>query len=186
MRRNGYIERSSAFGQFAIQGRRGFGLRWFIEMEISFALGASSTTSSYKRPGRPVERAVDRVAERRVDEPPEREPEQPGVVVEDVELARRAGTRSPACCISQNVWPIHSLGALSKTDSSRARVCESPEAKSVTSCPSATRPSASSATTRSIPPYASGGTGNHTGQMTATLIARDPDSLARIRVARRP
>ena len=40
------MERSSAFGQFAIQGRCGFGLRWFIEMEMSFAFGASSSTCS--------------------------------------------------------------------------------------------------------------------------------------------
>ena len=47
------MERSSAFGQFAIQGRLGFGFRWFIEIEISFAFGASSRTCSYRRPGCP-------------------------------------------------------------------------------------------------------------------------------------
>ena len=31
--------RSSAFGQFAIQGRSGLGLRWFSESEISPTLG---------------------------------------------------------------------------------------------------------------------------------------------------
>ncbi len=86
---------------------------------------------------------------------------------------RMAFTR---CCISQKVWPIHSLGAVSNTDSSLACVCESPDANSATSCPASTRPSASSATMRSIPPYASGGTGNHTGQMRLMRIRRLPRS----------
>src|SRR5206468_2830294 len=73
------------------------------------------------------------------------------------------------CRSSQNVSPIRSLGAVGKTASSRARVWESPEAKRVTSCPSATSPSASRATTRSMPPYASGGTGNQTGQTRPTF-----------------
>jgi hypothetical protein len=74
------------------------------------------------------------------------------------------------CCISQYVCPIHSLGAVWKTDSSRARVCESPDAKRVTSWPASTSPSARSATTRSVPPYASGGTGNQTGHNKPTLM----------------
>jgi hypothetical protein len=46
LRRNGYTERSSAFGQFAIHGRFSFGFRWFIEIEISFAFGEIAITSS--------------------------------------------------------------------------------------------------------------------------------------------
>ena len=37
------MERSRAFGQFAIQGKLGFGFRWFIEIEMIFAFGASSS-----------------------------------------------------------------------------------------------------------------------------------------------
>jgi hypothetical protein len=57
-----------------------------------------------------------------------------------------------ACWSSQNVWPIRSLGASLNTDASRARVRESPEAKSVTSWPASASPSASSETIHSIPP----------------------------------
>ena len=57
-----------------------------------------------------------------------------------------------ACWSSQKVWPIRSLGASSKTAASFARVRESPEAKSVTSCPASASPSASSETIHSIPP----------------------------------
>jgi hypothetical protein len=45
-----------------------------------------------------------------------------------------------------------SLGAVSKIAESFARVRESPEAKSVTSCPASASPSARSETTHSIPP----------------------------------
>src|SRR5512133_293347 len=60
-----------------------------------------------------------------------------------------------------------------------AFVFESPEAKSVTSWPASTRPSARSDTIHSIPPYPDGGTGNHTGLTIATrsgsaLIAAAP------------
>ena len=57
-------------------------------------------------------------------------------------------------------------------DTSAALVREPPDAKSVTSWPASTRPSASSETTSSIPPYPVGGTANHTGAMTATRIVR--------------
>ena len=50
------------------------------------------------------------------------------------------------------VFPICSEGAVGKTDASSAFVSESPDAKSVTSWPASTRPSASSDTTHSIPP----------------------------------
>ena len=79
------MERSSAFGQFAIQEvllrlalvhRDRDELRFRRELE----------TCSYSRPGCPSSGPVDRVAERRVDEAAECEPEHPGVVVEDVEL----------------------------------------------------------------------------------------------------
>src|SRR5512132_2308441 len=49
-----------------------------------------------------------------------------------------------------------------------AFVFESPEAKSVTSWPASTRPSARSDTIHSIPPSPDGGTGNHTGLTIAT------------------
>jgi len=42
----GYTEKSSAFGQLAIQFRSGFGLRWFIEIEISPTFGATRDTFS--------------------------------------------------------------------------------------------------------------------------------------------
>jgi hypothetical protein len=57
-----------------------------------------------------------------------------------------------ACWSSQNVWPIRSLGASSKTAASLARVLESPEAKRVTSWPASASASASSETIHSIPP----------------------------------
>src|SRR5512133_2259900 len=44
-----------------------------------------------------------------------------------------------------------------------ALVSESPDAKSVTSWPASTSPSARSETTSSIPPYPVGGTANHVG-----------------------
>ena len=47
---------------------------------------------------------------------------------------------------------MRALGAASNTDESLAFVCESPEAKSVTSWPASTSPSASSQTIHSIPP----------------------------------
>ena len=58
------------------------------------------------------------------------------MVVHDVEPPSVACSKqATACWSSQNVCPIHSLGASSKTLSSRAGVRESPEAKSVTSTP---------------------------------------------------
>src|SRR5512132_2163993 len=50
-----------------------------------------------------------------------------------------------------------------------AFVRESPDAKSVTSWPASTRPSARSATIHSMPPYPDGGTGNHAGLRMAIL-----------------
>ncbi len=132
MRRNGNIERSSAFGQFAIHGRPSLGFRWFIEMEMSFAFGERSRICSYMRPGWPSsgpctvwQNGVSIVA-------PSASPSIPvwSCTTSNSSALRNACT---ACCISQYVWPIHSLGAVWKTDSRRARVCESPEAKSVTS-----------------------------------------------------
>ena len=53
-----------------------------------------------------------------------------------------------------------------------ALVRDPPLANRVTSWPASTRPSASSDTTSSIPPYPVGGTGNHTGATTAIRIGR--------------
>jgi hypothetical protein len=55
-------------------------------------------------------------------------------------------------------------------ETSVAFVREPPDAKSVTSWPASTRPSASNDTTSSIPPYPVGGTANHGGATTATRI----------------
>ena len=63
-----------------------FGFRWFIEIEMSFAFGASPSDLLVHAARLSVEGPVHRVAERRVDEPAEREPEHPRVVVQDVEL----------------------------------------------------------------------------------------------------
>src|SRR5512132_1392861 len=71
---------------------------------------------------------------------------------------------------SQNERPIHSLGATGKTAASFAFVCESPDAKRVTSCPPSTSPSASNETTHSTPPYPVGGTGNQHGATIAIFI----------------
>src|SRR4051812_32305193 len=53
---------------------------------------------------------------------------------------------------------------------SRAFVSDPPLAKSVTSWPRSTSPSATSATTRSIPPYPGGGTGYQGGAICAIRI----------------
>ena len=55
---------------------------------MSFVLGASEITSSYSRPGLPVSGPCTVWQKGVFDEPAEREPEQPGVVVEDVVLVR--------------------------------------------------------------------------------------------------
>ena len=90
--------------------------------------------------GLAVERAVDGVAERRLDEPAKREPEHSRVVVEDVELACAAGRRAGGMLH----LPVRVSDPLARrrveADSSRARVCESPDAKSVTSCPASDEP----------------------------------------------
>src|SRR5262245_52191510 len=152
---------------------------------MSFAFGARSSTCSYMRPGCPSsspctvwQNGVSMV-------PPSASPSIP---VWSWTMSNSSALRNAwiACCISQYVWPIHSLGAVWKTDSRRARVCESPDANSVTSWPASTRPSASRATTRSVPPYASGGTGNHTGQTRPTLIAQDRDLRSQIAIAHGP
>ena len=68
-------------------------------------------------------------------------------------------SKSPARSKHESAWrssnwvmPIISDGASSKIETSSASVLESPEAKSVTSCPAPTRPSARSETIHSIPP----------------------------------
>ena len=62
-------------------------------------------------------------------------------------------------------------------DTSFAFVREPPDANSVTSWPASARPSASSETTSSIPPYPVGGTGNQTGAITAMRIVREANPL---------
>ncbi len=80
------------------------------------------------------------------------------------------GSRSakPVCTTSCHKLLIASApGATGNTDSSFAEVVESPGANSVTSCPRSARPSASSETTHSIPPYPFGGTASHGGAICA-------------------
>ena len=65
-----------------------------------------------------------------------------------------ASTRLNIVCVVSRMMSLIAAepGACSKTYSRRALVCESPVANSVTSCPASASPSASSATTHSIPP----------------------------------
>ena len=130
---------------------------------------------------------MHRVTERRVDEPAEGEPEHPRVVVQDVELVG----------FEERVHRVFHLPVGVPDPFARRRVEDRLEprsrlrvtdAKSVTSWPASTSPSARSATTRSVPPYASGGTGNHTGQTspiciyTPSAIVTWPRSTATVHV----
>ena len=73
--------------------------------------------------------------------------------MQDVEATARVARLKSVWVVSSAMSLIRAEpGACSKTYSSRAFVLESPVANSVTSCPASARPSASSATTHSIPP----------------------------------
>src|SRR5690606_28118418 len=61
--------------------------------------------------------------------------------------------------------------AVGNSHRSSAELFESPVAKSVTSCPLATNPSASSATTSSVPPYWGGGVGTNGVETIAIRMA---------------
>ena len=95
---------------------------------------------------------MHRVDDGRVDSPAERRGREAGVVVDDVELVRALVAGERVVELGEREPDATREGATSKTERSSAFVFESPDAKSVTSWPASTRPSASSATTHSMPP----------------------------------
>src|ERR671930_1880636 len=92
----------------------------------------------------------------------------------------RASCRANTVCVVSRTMSLIALepGAWSTTYSSLASVCESPVANSVTSCPASASPSASRATTHSIPPYPLGGTASHGGGISAILQTGGPPTIA--------
>src|SRR5206468_1961527 len=98
------------------------------------------------------ERPVQGVDGRAVADRPDADPDRPGVVVQDVELL--------AVLVHQTTWlasyhgsPMASRGgSSSRGETSRARVSEPGGANRVTSWPRSVSPSASNATTHSMPP----------------------------------
>ena len=148
---------------FAAQGRSGFGRRWFIEIEIRPTLGATCGDLLVDAArASPFERAVDGVERPASRAPAERRGGHPRVVVDHVELARARVTGERVAQLGQRA-PDQLARRLLEDVRSFAFVSESPEAKSVTSCPASTSPSASSETTARSRRSRSAGPANQTG-----------------------
>ena len=149
----GRREKSSAFGQFATQGSRLCGLRWFIEIEISPVRGATARDLLVDLAALAVERPVHRVQARG------RRPAPPITAAGRPEWSLITSNSSARSKQAERVLELR-LRAADLARSARSRrphasfafVCESPDANSVTSCPASTSPSASSETIHSIPP----------------------------------
>ena len=116
-------------------------------------------------------RPVRRVDERRLHGGGERHREQAGVVVDDVELLR-AGEAGEHVLELSDMCPMCSLGATAWTYSSCAAVLRVARGEERDVDVALGEPSASNATTASVPPYAGGGTGNQGGAIIPTRRRR--------------